>query len=249
MTPVKDTASGRKTPAKGKVATAAKVGGRYKTVSSSALKTPARRAARATLTPAQRRKQVVSQGEDLVRSLSLQLPLEELDDVLQSLRRAFEPVEPADEARRELAARLSGGRTFSPGERARLELENTRRSFAFRRALLEGALSAVQVAELLHSSRQTPHDRREAGTLLAVLDSGIWKFPPWQFDANGPDGVVPGLPQVLRALGEYGSVSPLEKASFLSQPSPYFGGRTPLQALRAGEVDNVVAVARAVGVV
>lgn len=251
MTRAKAATSGRKTqpPAK----TAAKIVVCSKTAKTSSVRTFAHRAALSKLTVAQQRAQIVSQGNLLVRSLSRQLPpeeLEQLDDVLQALQRAFMPNAPADEAKRALAARLSGGRAPSSSERVWLELENKRRSFAFRRSLLKGALSASQVADLLGSkSRQTPHDRRKAGTLLGVQDNGIWKFPPWQFDSDGPDGVVPGLPAVLRALGEYGSVSPLEKVSFLTQPSPYFGERTPLQALQAGEVDNVVAVARAVGVV
>ncbi len=248
MTRAKTGTSGRKTRTQAK--TAAQTVVHYKTAGTSAVKTSAHGAVLSKLTVAQRRAQVVSQGELLVRRWSRQLPPEELGDVLQAVQRTLMPHAPADEAKRALAARLSGGRAPSSSERVRLELENKQRSFAFRRSLLEDALSASQVANLLGSkSRQTPHDRCEARTLLGVQDNGIWKFPLWQFDPQGPDGVVPGLPDVLRALSEYGNLSSLEKASFLTQPSPYLGGRTPLQALQAGEVDNVVAVARAVGVV
>ena len=97
-------------------------------------------------------------------------------------------------------------------------------------------------------TRQTVHDRRKAGTLLGVMERGVWKFPFWQFDANGPAGVVASLPAVLKALGQYAPVSPLQKASFLIQPSPYFGGHSALQALKRGRVDDVVALARGVGV-
>jgi hypothetical protein len=57
------------------------------------------------------------------------------------------------------------------------------------------------VNELLAAgSRQTVHDRLKVGTLLGVLDQGKWRFPLWQFDVDGPNGVIDGLAQVLQAL-------------------------------------------------
>jgi hypothetical protein len=83
----------------------------------------------------------------------------------------------------------------------------------------------------------------KGGTLLAVLDRGVWRFPAWQFDPEGPDGVVEGLPEVLRAL----EVSPLAKASWLVRPNQYLEGRTPLAALKEGRVEAVRSAAEAVG--
>ncbi|HET9014241.1 MAG TPA: helix-turn-helix domain-containing protein, partial [Thermomicrobiaceae bacterium] len=113
-----------------------------------------------------------------------------------------------------------------------------------RRELLAGALTASQVARLLGTSRQTPHDRLRAGTLVAVLEDGAWRFPAWQFDPNGDNGVVHGLPDVIRAL----DVSPIAKISWITRPNPLLDGDTPLACLKAGQVARVVALARAVGV-
>ena len=81
---------------------------------------------------------------------------------------------------------------------------------------------------LATGSRQTVHDRLKAGTLLGILDQGKWRFPLWQFDAEGPNGVIDGLAQVLKAL----QVSNLAKARWLQKPHPVFGGSTPVDLLR-----------------
>lgn len=72
--------------------------------------------------------------------------------------------------RQALIADLTGGREYSRQERAALEMSALLRFFRRRRELLEGSLTAPQVAELLGSSRQTPHDRARSDNLLAVLD-------------------------------------------------------------------------------
>lgn len=139
---------------------------------------------------------------------------------------------------------VTGGRTYTAAERAELELGVLHRSFARRRQLLDGAITAPEVAKLLGTSRQTPHDRLEKGTLLAVVDRGSPRFPLWQFDPEGPDSVVAGLPEVLRAL----AVGPLAKVSWLTRPNPYLDDEAPIDALKRGEKNRVVALAEAVGV-
>jgi hypothetical protein len=116
------------------------------------------------------------------------------------------------------------GRSFTPAERLNLELESLFRYFEWRRELLSGSLTAAEVASLLGTSRQTPHDRLKNQTLLGVLDRGAYRFPAWQFDPEGPDGVVNGLPSVSRAL----SVSDLAKISWFTRPNPFLDGVTPL---------------------
>ena len=98
-------------------------------------------------------------------------------------------------------------------------------------------------ADLLGTTRQTPHDRVKGGTLLAVSDRGAWRFPPWQFDPEGPDGVIEGLGEVLRSL----NASPLARASWFVRPNPYLEGRTPLEVLREGQIEAVRSAAEAVG--
>ncbi len=168
---------------------------------------------------------------------------EDLEIVSSRLERALEAPEVPEE-RRELVADLTAGREYGRPERSALEMANLARAFRRRRELLDSSLTAPQVADLLGTSRQTPHDRVKGGTLLAVLDKGIWKFPIWQFDPEGPDGVIEGLPEVLRAL----RASPLAKASWLVRPNRYLEGRTPLEALEEGLIEAVKGAAETVGV-
>jgi hypothetical protein len=116
--------------------------------------------------------------------------------------------------------------------------------FEARRQLLgeEQTLTAPQVAELLGVSRQTPLNRARENTLLGVLDKGAWRFPAWQFDPNGPHGVVEGLPEVLEALEPQSAFS---KLVWLQRPNTTLAGRPPLEVLREGEERPVVDAARA----
>jgi hypothetical protein len=136
------------------------------------------------------------------------------------------------------------GRTFSHEERVKLELDALLRYFQWRRQLLEGALTSPQVAKILRTSRQTPHDRVKARTLLGILDNGTFRFPSWQFDPEGPDGIIDGLANVLKAL----QVSDLAKLSWLVRPNPLLESLTPLQMLKQGQKERVVQEAMSVGV-
>ena len=161
--------------------------------------------------------------------------------VTQALKRVVhvEAVDPAADA---LAEAITG-RTFSRKERIQLEMETLSKHFQHRRQLLDPALTATQVAQLLGTSRQTPHDRVGGQTLLAIKENGKLCFPAWQFDPAGPDGVIDGLPAVLKAL----EMSDYAKLNWLTRANPYLGGRTPVDALKAGEREWVVAEAAAAG--
>lgn len=135
------------------------------------------------------------------------------------------------------------GHQFSEVERQKLEFASLLRKFQWRQELLKGALSASQVADLLGTSRQTPHDRVKSNSLLAVLDRGAWRFPAWQFDPEGPDGVVNELPEVLKAL----KVSQLSKLSWLVRSNPFLDGLTPVEALKQGQKEQVLAEAIGIG--
>jgi hypothetical protein len=170
------------------------------------------------------------------------LMADEQAELLSRISAALEETVPMDE-HAALVDVLTGGQRYTTEERAALESAVLTRSFARRRELLAGAKTASEVAALLSTSRQTPHDRLESGTLIAVYDHGAWRFPVWQFDPDGPDGVIAGLPAVNRAL----HVSPMEKVSWLTRPSPYLDGATPLDVLKRGEVQRVVTLAQSVG--
>jgi hypothetical protein len=151
-------------------------------------------------------------------------------------------VENVDPAADVLANAITG-KTFSRQERIQLEMETLSKHFQHRRQLLESSLTAVQVAQLLGTSRQTPHDRVSSQTLLAIRDNGKLCFPSWQFDPAGSDGVIEGLPTVLKAL----EVSDYAKLNWLTRVNPYLDGQTPIKALKSGQKERVLAEASAVG--
>jgi hypothetical protein len=168
------------------------------------------------------------------------LTLAEREMVTQALKRvvSIEYSNSADEA----LAKSIAGRAFSREERLKLEMETLVKHFQHRRQLLDAAFSATQVAELLGTSRQTPHDRVNSQTLLALRENGKLYFPAWQFDPAGPDGVIDGLPAVLKAL----AMSDYAKLNWLTRANPYLDGQTPVQALKAGQKERVLAEAAAV---
>jgi hypothetical protein len=189
-----------------------------------------------------RQKKAAARTVEALQHLLERSSAEDLEAVSSRIERALESPEVPGE-RRELVADLTGGREYGRQERSALEMAALARSFKRRRELLEGSLTASKVAELLGTTRQTPHDRVKGGTLLAVLDRGVWRFPAWQFDPEGPDSVVEGLPEVLRAL----HASPLAKASWFVRPNQYLEGRTPLKVLREGQIEAVRSAAETVG--
>jgi len=189
-----------------------------------------------------RQKKAATRTVEALQHLLEQASPKDLEVVSSRIERALESPDVPGE-RRELVADLTGGREYGRQERSALEMATLARSFRRRRELLEGSLTASQVADLFGTTRQTPHDRMKGGTLLAVRDRGVWRFPAWQFDPEGPDGVVEGLPEVLRAL----HASPLAQASWFERPNQYLAGRTPLEALREGRLEAVIGAAETVG--
>lgn len=114
-----------------------------------------------------------------------------------------------------------------------------------KREMLEaagGVYRVSQVAKLLGISRQAVDGRRARGTLLAVpRANGEWVYPACQFTE---DGIVPGLDRFLKA---FRVPTPWTQLSVLLARSPRLGGRTPLEALQAGDTEAACAVAREYG--
>lgn len=174
----------------------------------------------------------------LLRAIEVRLGAAGTERVLRSVLAAIEPA--TDGGRRDATTGMSPA---SDDEAARAAAAVMTRSQVTRDALLHGAVGTVEAAERLHLTRQGVAERIKRGDLLAIRAGKRYRLPPWQFDVGTEDGVVVGLPQVLRAL----AASPLAKASWLTRPSPYLDGETPLAALAHGDVATVVAEARAVG--
>ena len=191
--------------------------------------------------PAPRRKAIDSILETVRESLNL-LSEREVKQFARYVHDA--KAESADSASRaELVLALTEGKDYNAAERVALASVAQARGFARRKALLEGSLTAPEVARLLGTSRQTPHDRVKSKTLLAVPDGGALRFPLWQFDAAGPNGALAGLPDVLRAL----NVPPYSQAAWLTRPNAQLQERTPLEELKRGRVRRVTEAARAAG--
>ena len=105
-----------------------------------------------------------------------------------------------------------------------------------------GALSPAAVAERTGMSRQSVNNWRRKGQLIALpRGRRDFAFPACQFVEDRP---LPGLDRVLAASALR---HPLSQLEMLLAPSPRMGGTSPLDLLRAGRVEDAVAVAAASG--
>jgi hypothetical protein len=167
---------------------------------------------------------------------------EHLEQIAESLKpKVIEP------AKRALAKKIAGD-DYSEGNLAVLELANLTRYYQRRRELLADSITTPEVAKLIGCQAiTTVHDRRKAGTLLGLKDNGVYKFPLWQFDPEGDDGVIDRLPEVLKTL----QISDFAKLNWLTKPLRAFEGRTPIEVLKSGneeDIQDLIVEARGVGV-
>lgn len=130
-------------------------------------------------------------------------------------------------------------------EVADLERQALLIGLAERNRILEPSLSIQEVADLLGTSPHIPHNLIKARTLLGIEHNGSLRFPTWQFDPSGDNGVISGLGQVLKIL----EAPPFAQARWLQIPNRVLDGQTPLEALKAGRLQEVIAEARGVGAV
>lgn len=108
-----------------------------------------------------------------------------------------------------------------------------------RRELLRDCVDAQQAGELTGRSRQAVERLRRDGRILALRVGRQWRYPIWQFDVDGPGGVLPRLDEVVEKL----FLSPAGAASWLTRPQKALEDRTPIEALRSREADTVVRLA------
>jgi hypothetical protein len=103
-------------------------------------------------------------------------------------------------------------------------------------------LKSEDVASLLNVTRQAVDKRRKKGQLLGVsLGRRGYLYPIWQF----LDGkVLAGLERVLAQLSEY---DPWTQLMFFKTGDLRLDGATPLEQLKAGEIDKVVWAASCYG--
>ncbi len=142
-------------------------------------------------------------------------------------------------------AKLIGARQLAAEESKALEITALLNYFSYRKSLLANSLTAQEVANMLSVSRTTVHERIRSGQMIGVLENGIMKLPVFQFDPEGPNGIVPGLQEVLSVM----RCSLLGKISWLVSTNSVFDGQKPIDILKKGELPKVVREAQAVGVV
>jgi hypothetical protein len=112
-----------------------------------------------------------------------------------------------------------------------------------RQDLLNDCWGVEEVRKFLgFSHRSSVGYRREKLSLLGLKDGGSYYYPQWQFDPEGEDRVITGLPDVLKAL----EIDDFVKAYWLISPHLAMDGKTPLQMLKTGDKETVVIEARAV---
>jgi biotin operon repressor len=103
-------------------------------------------------------------------------------------------------------------------------------------------LNGEQLAAELGLSRATVDNRRQEGKLLA-LEFGTkrgFRFPQWQRDLVEERDIRASFEVVLNRLA---AVAPWSRYRFFVQSSPALGGRTPVEALRAGDGEAVLQAA------
>lgn len=105
-----------------------------------------------------------------------------------------------------------------------------------------GVLTSEEVAKLLGVSRQAVDKRRAANQLLALTQGRRgYNYPGFQFE----DGkALVGLDKVLANLED---LDPWMRLLFFTSPHERLAGRTPVEVLRKGGLDEVVAVASGYG--
>ena len=91
-----------------------------------------------------------------------------------------------------------------------------------------GMLSAEEVGQLLHITRQAVDKRRRGRTLFAIRQGGDWLYPRAQFHEHE---TIPDLAEIIKGLEASGPWVTLE---FLTTEDSVLDGLTPREALLKG---------------
>ncbi|GGH27656.1 hypothetical protein GCM10007036_36330 [Alsobacter metallidurans] len=104
-------------------------------------------------------------------------------------------------------------------------------------------LTLTGAAKQLNISRQAMHKRIKSGAALGLMIGETLVVPAIQLiQSEAGSTVVPHLKDVLLLFGEAGSWSALQ---YLVEPDPALGGAVPIDLLKGGNVQTVIAAARA----
>jgi hypothetical protein len=106
-----------------------------------------------------------------------------------------------------------------------------------------GSLSLTQATKLLGVSRQALHKRITAGTALGMMIGSEIAVPKLQFsETGGRQEILPGIGSVTKLFKDT-QAGPWMTLQFLVDPDPNLG-KSPIEALRAGEDRLVEQAAR-----
>jgi hypothetical protein len=101
-----------------------------------------------------------------------------------------------------------------------------------------GVCSTREMADALGVTRQAVDKRRKSATLIGVrLGKRGFMYPVWQIGLDGLD----------RVLAELQGYDPWTRLAFMLTPNSWLRERTPLDALRNGEIEQVVEAAQGYG--
>ena len=101
------------------------------------------------------------------------------------------------------------------------------------RDVLAGALDVKAAADSLGVSKASIHEMVVAGDVAALRLGGAWRFPAWQF---GAEGLLPGVSDLLANWpGSFLSLS-----VWACTPSARLQGRTPAQALTNSDQHDAI---------
>lgn len=189
--------------------------------------------------------------QDVMRSLESIVAAADKKD-LEQLSFVFSPEileeDPEDDDSERTTRASDGTSDVASSSLWMLELENLKLLYKRRQTLLEHSLTSTQVADLLGwQHHKTANDRLKANRIVGVKDRGVYKFPLWQFDPSGEDGIVDGLPELLSRL----NISNFRKINWLSKPMAAFDNLTPIEVLKKGnrdDIDDLLIEADGVGV-
>ena len=128
-----------------------------------------------------------------------------------------------------------------------IEMKARMRGFSRHREMLQsagGTCSADEAARRMAMSKPAVLERAAKGRLLALRGTkqNAVLFPVFQF-ADSPDGLVPGFQQVMLELGAQPALDSWAKCNFLLSPRDTLDGKAPIDLLRQGKVEAVVALA------
>ncbi len=105
-----------------------------------------------------------------------------------------------------------------------------------------GYLSAEEFAKSLNISTSLLSDIRKDGKIIGIdTVNGAPVFPMWQLERGK---LLPGLDKVLQTLNDF---DPWMKLSFMVRPNAALEMRSPLQALRSGDINAVNRAAKLYG--